>query len=135
MPLMSWDARYSVNEAVLDSQHQKFFSLLNSVYEKVMNSVELDNILPLIDDLQGYIQSHFTAEEKFMQENEFQEIDAHIAKHLEFAHTIERLKADYQGDNLEVARELIIFLGEWLLQHVLKEDRKYSELKVAYQQG
>jgi len=128
MPLLSWKPGYSVNEVALDSHHQRLFTLLNTVYENVMNSPEVDCVLPLIDELSEYTACHFTAEEKFMREKEYHEIDAHIAKHREFAHTIETLKSHYHGNNLEVAKELIIVLGNWLLRHVLKDDMRYSEL-------
>jgi len=128
MPLLSWKPGYSVHEAALDNHHQKLFSLLNTVYENVMNSPEVDCVLPLIDELTEFTTCHFTAEEQHMREMEFHEIDAHIAKHREFTQTIETMKAHYHGNNLEVAKELIIVLGNWLLRHVLKDDRKYSEL-------
>jgi len=128
MPLLSWKPGYSVNEVALDNHHQRLFSLLNTVYENVMNSPEVDCVLPLIDELSEYTTCHFTAEEKYMREKDFHEIDAHIAKHREFAHTIETLKSHYHGNNLEVAKELIIVLGNWLLRHVLKDDMMYSEL-------
>lgn len=124
--LLSWKTDYSVNEAELDRHHQKLFSILNTVYENVMNSKEMDCIYPLIDELSECTTSHFTAEEHHMREKEFYGIDAHITKHREFTNTVETLKSRYNGNNLEVAKELIILLGNWLLCHVLTEDKKYS---------
>ena len=128
MPLLSWKPEYSVNEAELDSHHQKLFYLLNTAYENVMNSSEVDSVLPIIDELSKYIRYHLSAEEQYLKRKQFHEIDAHIAEHREFTHTIEKLKTNYHGNNLEVTQELIIVLGNWLLSHVIAEDRKYSEL-------
>jgi len=127
MPLLNWRAEYSVNQDVLDSHHKQLFSLLNTVYENVMNSLEVCSVLPLIDELTEYTKSHFTMEEQHMRDNGYQEIDTHISKHREFTHTIEAIKSHYHGNNLEAARELMVVLGEWLLQHVIKEDMKYSK--------
>jgi hemerythrin-like metal-binding protein len=126
MPLLNWKAEYSVNQEVLDSHHKQLFSLLNMVYENVMNSLEVCSVLPLIDELMEYTRSHFTMEEQFMKDHGYQGIDTHISKHREFTHTIEAIKSHYHGNNLEAAQELMVVLGEWLLQHVLKEDMKYS---------
>ncbi len=30
------------------------------------------------------------------------------------------------GDQRELDRELIIFLGDWLLHHILEEDKQYA---------
>lgn len=128
MPLLSWKPEYSVNEEILDNHHQELFDLLNTVYENVMNSLEVDYVFPIIDKLSEYTRYHFSAEEQFMREKGFQGIDDHIAKHKEFTLTIETLKTRYHDNNLDVTRELIIVLGQWLLHHVLRDDMMYSEL-------
>lgn len=128
MSLFTWKPEYSVNEAVLDDHHRKLFSVLNSVYEHVMNSLEVDCVLPTIDQLSAYTRYHFATEEEYMREKGFPGIDDHIAKHREFTHTIEELRSGYHNNDLEVTRELIVLLGEWLLRHVINEDRKFSGL-------
>lgn len=131
MPLLNWNPGFSVNDVALDSHHQKLFNLLNSTYENVMNSKEVKNILPMIEELSEYTRYHFTAEEQHMREKGVQEIDEHIAKHREFTHSIEKLRSNYHDNNLEVASELIVVLGQWLLGHVLKDDRKYVDASVS----
>lgn len=126
MSLFTWKPEYSVHDAELDRHHQKLFAILNSVYENVMNSLEVDSIIPKIDELSLYTTYHFSAEEQHMLEIGFPELDEHIAKHREFTHSIEALRASYHNNDLEVSRDLIIVLGEWLLHHVIKEDHKYS---------
>lgn len=126
MPLFSWKPEYSVNEATLDRHHQQLFSVLNSVYGTVMNSTEMESVLPKIDILSEYTLHHFSAEEEFMKKIGFTDTDTHIAKHREFTRSVESLRASYHNNDLESAKSLIIVLGEWLLQHVLREDRKYS---------
>ncbi len=128
MSLFAWKAEYSVNEAALDSHHKELFSILNTVYENVMNSTEVDCVLPKIDELLAYTSYHFSAEEQYLREKDFPGIDDHMAEHKEFTHAIETLRTSYHNNDLEVSRDLIIVLGEWLLRHVIKEDRKYAEL-------
>ena len=125
MPLFKWLPEYSVNEAELDSSHKKLFDILNTAYENVMNSYEVDSALPVIIELSDYVKSHFLEEEQYMREKGFKEIEAHIAEHREFSDKIESLKTDCHGNNLDVTKELIVVLGGWLLHHVIKEDMKY----------
>jgi hemerythrin-like metal-binding protein len=127
MSLFSWKPEYSVNEATLDHHHQQLFSVLNSVYENVMNSPDLDCVVPKIDELSNYTKYHFSTEEQYMRDLGLPEIDSHIAMHRDFTHTIESLRASYHNNDLEISKNLIVVLGEWLLQHVLKEDIKYSQ--------
>jgi hemerythrin len=128
MPLLNWIPGYSVNNEELDHHHQRLFYLLNSVYENVMESPEVDRIHTVLEELSDYTRYHFSTEERHMKENDYQGLDEHIEKHREFAYSIEALRSRYHDNDLEVARQLIIVLGDWLLGHVLKDDRKYSEL-------
>ncbi|GFE62590.1 hypothetical protein AOG2_31780 [Geobacter sp. AOG2] len=129
MPLLSWRAEYSVNEAELDRHHEEMFNILNSVYDDVMNSPALGFILPNIDKLTTIAECHLSAEEQYLEKMHFPDIADHIAKHREFTQTIERIRSGYNDNDLEASKQLIIVLGEWLIHHVLKEDRKYSHLK------
>jgi hemerythrin-like metal-binding protein len=128
MSLFEWKNEYSVNSAELDSHHQLLFQILNSVYENIMNSTEVDSVLPKLDELLAYTSYHFCTEEQYMMAKNFQEIHEHIALHREFTETITNLRTQYNDNDLEVTKELIIVLGEWLLRHVLKEDIKYASL-------
>ena len=128
MPLLKWKPEYSVNEAELDSHHKRLFSILNTAYEDVMNSLEVNCIVSVVDELSEYVNYHFAAEERLMKERGYQGIDAHIAEHRLFSQNIETLKANHHDNNLEATKELIIVLGNWVLHHILMEDRKYSDL-------
>lgn len=128
MPLFAWKNEYTVNSEELDRHHQKLFYILNSLYGNIMNSTDVDNVVPRLTELAAYTSYHFAAEEQLMEEKGFPDRDAHIAKHREFTDSIETLRRHYHDNDLEVTRDLIIVLGEWLLRHVLREDKKYAGL-------
>lgn len=127
MPLLSWRTEFSVADVELDSHHQQLFLLLNTVYENVMSSLEVNSVLPLIDELIEYTNLHFAKEEQHMSDKGFPGLEEHIARHREFTQKIGTIRTHYHGNNLEVTQELLIVLGDWLLHHVLKEDKKYSQ--------
>jgi hemerythrin-like metal-binding protein len=128
MPLLKWVQEYSVNESELDSHHQKMFDILNRAYENVMNSLEVDYALPIIEELSTLTKYHIAAEELYMRERCCQEMATHVATHREFINNIETLRTNYNGNNLEATKQLIVMLGNWLLHHVINEDWKYSDL-------
>lgn len=125
MSLFIWKPEYSVNDTVLDGHHQQLFALLNAVYENVMNSPEIECVLPEIDQLSTYTKYHFSSEEAYMKEMLYAGISEHIEAHRDFTRAVEELRTNYHDNDLESAKSLIIVLGEWLLGHVLKEDMKY----------
>lgn len=128
MSLFTWKPEYSVREATLDSHHQKLFSMLNTVYESVMKSSNVGCVMPMVEELSEYTSYHFSAEEQFMRGKNYCGIDSHISEHREFTKKIEELKTRYSGNDLEVTRDLIVVLGDWLLHHVIMVDRQYVEM-------
>ncbi|MDR3578593.1 MAG: bacteriohemerythrin [Oryzomonas sp.] len=128
MPLLIWKPEYSVNREDLDHHHQEMFHILNSVYDNLMDSQELSFFLPSINRLSAIARYHLSLEEQCLREMHVPDFDYHVAKHREFTESIEIIRNDYEDNYLEASKELIILLGEWLFNHVLKEDRKYSHM-------
>jgi hemerythrin len=126
MPLLTWNDAYSVNDEELDSHHKKLMSILNSLYGECLE-VDIENCVgPKMDELLAYADYHFKAEEQYMREIEYFEIDDHIEMHKAFAFKLGEMKLVPHTSELELTRELIVFIGKWLLRHVLEEDKKYA---------
>ena len=126
MPLMTWNDEYSVNNEELDSHHKKLFSILNSLYVECLDVDNENCVAPKLDELLAYADYHFTAEVAYMRRIEYFEVDDHIEMHNGFAYKLEEIKRIPHASQLELTEELIVFIGKWLLHHVLEEDRKYA---------
>jgi len=81
----------------------------------------------MVDELLVFSDYHFEAEEHYMKEKGFRGIDTHILKHRAFVDRIAALQLTENGNELEISKELIVYLGNWLLRHVLDEDKRYAE--------
>jgi len=126
MPLMSWNDNFSVNNEELDNHHKELISILNRLYGECLE-VDSDNCVgPKLDELLAYADYHFKAEEQYMRRIEYFEIDSHIEMHNGFIFKLEEIKRIPHASELESTRELIVFIGKWLLHHVLVEDKKYA---------
>jgi len=126
MPLITWNDNYSVYNEALDSHHKELVSILNRLYEECLDVDSQNCVGPKLDELLAYADYHFKAEVEYMRRIEYFEVDAHIEMHNGFAYKIEEMKRIPCADQLELTRELIVFIGKWLLQHVLEEDKKYA---------
>ena len=127
MPLLQWKPEYTVHERELDSHHRRLFEILNSAYENVINSSEAYSITSVVNELSECLTYHFATEEQLMGNKGYQAFDAHIAEHRLFIQNIEALKTNHHDSNLDAAKELIVVLGNWILRHILVEDRKYTD--------
>lgn len=127
MPLLTWNDDFSVNNEELDSHHKRLFSILNSLYAECLKTDIEGCVGPKLDELLAYADYHFKAEERYMRQIEYFEIDDHIEMHSGFAYRLDEMKQIPHPTELELTRELIVFIGKWLLNHVLAEDRKYAD--------
>lgn len=127
MPLLTWHDDYSVNNEELDSHHKKLISILNSLYAECL-MIDNEGCVGLkLDDLLAYADYHFKAEEQYMRQIQFFEIDDHIEIHNGFTFKVAEMKQITHESQLELTKEVIIFVGKWFLHHVLEEDRKYAD--------
>lgn len=129
MPLFAWKDEYSVAVERLDEDHKKLFRLLNELYETTMQIKGAIDPLPVIDQLREYSQYHFLAEEQYMRDCAFAELAAHRESHRDFKRRIDDLYLQCRDNRSDATRDLIVLLGNWLLHHVLEEDRRYSTFK------
>ena len=126
MPLISWNESYSVNNEELDSHHKELVSILNRLYGECLDVDNENCVGPKLDELLAYTDYHFKAEVEYMRQIEYFEVDAHIEMHNGFTYRLEEMKRIPHTSQLELTKDLIVFIGKWLLHHVLEEDRKYA---------
>ena len=126
MPLVTWYKKYSVKNEELDNQHKKLFDVFNRLYDCCLKAENNDCIYPVIDELIEYTEYHFTAEERYMLENGYKGIEEHKQLHRYFTDKIMKTQQVEDKNDYIYKRELIIFLGNWILKHITVEDKKYA---------
>ena len=99
---------------------------MNRLYSNCFNNKNVNDLGPIIEELESYSDYHFTAEEQHMRNIGYKDIDKHRAEHRAFTQRTLQLKHVVDKDDFELSKELIVFLGNWLLHHVMEEDKKYS---------
>jgi hemerythrin len=126
MELFSWCKYYSVNNDELDRHHKSLFDILNRLYASSLGDDYAKCLDPIIVELVLYSDYHIIEEEQYMRDVGYKEIDKHVLEHREFTQKILQLQQVADKDDLVTAKELIIFLGEWILNHIFDEDKNYA---------
>ena len=126
MELFKWYKKYSVNNEELDNHHKTLFNITNKLLDNCLGS-DLSNCLdPIIEELVSYSNYHFSAEEQYMRNIGYKDINKHISEHRFYTQRILHLQQVVNKNDLELTKELILFLGNWILHHVIEEDKKFS---------
>jgi len=126
MPLIQWAPKYSVNIREIDQQHQKLMALINELYDGMNAAHSKETLGKVLDELINYTVYHFSTEEKLFQKHGYPESTAHKAEHDKLTKTASELKKKFDANQAQITVEVMNFLRDWLNNHILGTDKKYS---------
>lgn len=126
MALLSWNANYSVNVREIDDQHKNLVRLLNDLHDGMRVGKGKEILKPILDELVNYTVYHFNHEEKLFTSTGYPEIIKHKAEHTNLIQQVNRLKSDLESGKTVLTMEVMNFLKDWLNNHIVGSDKKYS---------
>ncbi len=127
MGIFSWYPAYSVQVPEFDKHHQKLLEILQNLHDSMMQGKAKDLIEKIFKELSDYVNYHFQAEERKMRMYKYPGLNEHISAHEKFKEKLVGLISEYKSGNLHVTGETYNFLKSWLVNHIQKEDKKYSD--------
>lgn len=123
-----WTDSLSVNNLEIDHQHKKLIQLINDLIDKdELGPIPQESFESILTKLTDYSLQHFKDEEAYLKEIRYPGLSDQINKHEEFILKIALFNFDYLNKNPSVQNETVIFLKDWLLNHVTREDMKYRD--------
>jgi len=123
---IKWDPSYSVNVRRCDEDHQKLFSMLNTLHESMLAGKGKEVVQQVVKQLADYAKFHFAAEEALMEKTKYPALTAHRAEHQAFVKKVEEFQADIAGGKLSTSVSVDTFLTQWLTKHIRNSDQKYG---------
>ena len=124
MQLLQWDKSYSINNDELDRHHVKLFGMFNMLHNICSGVDKLNNLSTVVDELIVYSAYHFTVEEQYMATLCYRDLGKHIAEHEYFRRKIIEIDDMAEENNTQQCHVAVVFLNNWLLNHVMEEDKK-----------
>ncbi len=128
--MFRWRDAYSVNVKVIDEQHKNLFKIGRRLYEILKTKEECQNeIIKVLKELKEYIVYHFSEEEKYMKEYNFSEYEKHKLEHEFFIEKITEFnqQIDREKELFAFTMEMQEFIANWIENHILRTDQRYSK--------
>lgn len=122
---LEWEEKYSVGVKLIDDQHKKMFETINELIATMNTKPTNDQVSEIIKSLIEYKKYHFATEEKYFAEFNYEGAEEHKEKHALFSVKLEEMTARNGEDAVALAFELVDFLEDWLIDHLMVTDRKY----------
>jgi hemerythrin-like metal-binding protein len=123
---VTWSNQYSVGVARIDSEHQKLIGMLNDLHAAMMEGRGKSVIGTVLDGLASYTVSHFANEERLMQLYSYPDFDRHKAIHDKLVVQVKTLQEELRSGNATVSLEVLSFLQNWLVDHIVGVDQRYA---------
>ena len=123
---IEWNDEYETGEAVVDSDHKHLFELFNGFVDIIEKNNADAQIEKYIKDLEDYANTHFDREEATLQKLPELAYKKHTAEHDEFGRIIQNIYNEiYSEGDISSLYQIVLFLSEWLLNHVRYSDKQH----------
>jgi len=126
MSLIKWQDNFSVGICEIDTQHQKLIKMVNDFYDGI-KSGQKKALGNLLNALLEYAAFHFSTEEKYMDKFGYTLRATHKKEHERFTEKTMDAKRRFDDGRLVLSLEITQFLKEWIKDHMLNTDKKYSK--------
>jgi hemerythrin len=128
MEPFQWNDKYATQISGIDAQHKKLFEILNEFFYAIREHKKAQEMLPIAKELEDYTHYHFAYEEKNLRQFGYSQLEQHIKQHDIFRGKVTEFKQALEKGKLENPLEMLDFLTDWLVDHILIKDKKYVPL-------
>lgn len=125
--MVTWSESLSLGDPEIDEQHRTLIGLLNGLYEAMLTGTARERLTLLISDLTAYTRLHFQNEERYFELFNYSELEAHTRVHKELTDRLAQLRDRHARGEEDLTVEMLLFLGNWVLEHVMLVDMRYKQ--------
>lgn len=122
---------FMVGVETIDSEHERLFEMIGKAFDIMEDEFIFDKYDPIVDllgELKDYTAVHFADEEAYMEKIGYNGLAAQKLVHEAFIDKIAHIDLDdlasMDENQQDFINDLLKFLTDWLIQHILKMDKK-----------
>ena len=125
---LPWSDALRTGLAVIDEQHETLLGIFNTLAAAQTRGLEAQAMEPLFEELVRYTREHFRTEAELMQTWALSATHRamHLRAHQSFIDFLRRARALAPTNPADVAVDLLAFLAQWLLHHIMGMDARMA---------
>jgi len=124
--IIKWNDWMSVGVPRFDEAHKKLIAMIGQLNDALQHGQSEQVIRGILEGLTSYCKVHFDDEEKFLEQHAYPATREHKQVHVAFMNKVNEVVRDYAAQNASPS-QVMNLLSDWLLTHILKTDKKYTE--------
>jgi len=126
MALQGWNEKFSVNNPKMDSDHRELVTMISTLHEAMKKGQSKLVISDMVDKLLWYANTHFSREEEMLKSIQYSDLPGHKMQHVLFLQKVGEFKTNLENGHSKLAVQMLPFLNNWFLNHIMKIDMKYK---------
>jgi methyl-accepting chemotaxis protein/hemerythrin len=126
MQLLKWSHELELGLAEVDMQHKQLLNMINELNLAIEYNQANTVILPIVERLRQYANSHFKAEEDIFTEYGYPDRAEHEAEHTKFIDSIKYMRKQCEIIDTPMSTRVRDFLIGWLTNHIKTRDKEYK---------
>ncbi|WP_210396954.1 bacteriohemerythrin [Motiliproteus sediminis] len=109
----------------IDDQHKRLISIYNQLHEALRTGQGPEVMGHILESLVEYTATHFQFEEALFSHSDYPDTEQHKDQHAKLLAQLDTLRKRHAGGNPEVMADILAFLRNWLLNHIMGSDMDY----------
>lgn len=110
-----------------DEEHENLYKYLTEARALFSGEPKTDGTIKLLTNLHPYMARHFEEEEELMMKCGYPELSKHVLQHRKLLERLRTLIERYQADPSTSPAELVVFVMDWLHDHLENSDTRYVD--------
>lgn len=123
---IEWSPVLSVGIDAIDRQHRMLIECINRLSEANTHGRSSGVLAALLGELADYAHEHFRYEERLLEQHGWPKAPDHALAHRAFESQVREFSRRLAEGDRTLATPLLMFLVEWLTEHILVDDIAYS---------
>ena len=119
---------YRIGVEIIDEEHEELFRIIKRANDLITAELlhdKYDEIMGVLGELRNYTVQHFNDEEEYMESINYEGLEIQKKTHEMFVDKLNEINLEDLDDNQQqYLVELVDFLLMWLVNHILKMDKK-----------
>lgn len=125
--IVNWDDNnFSVGVESIDDQHKQIFRLVNNLYEAFLRNETHNQLSVILNELVDHTVKHFSHEENCFNRFGYSKCKEHTDQHCDLVQKVSAFKKAFEAGDAEISQDILIFLKDWLYDHIGKSDKKFT---------
>lgn len=124
--LFKFSEPFKVEVKDLDNQHIGIFDYINRIHAALKQNKGHGELLRIVTEMRNFTAKHFKDEEVLMKKVNYADLDKQIKAHNNLIAKVDQIINQFNSNQDVNMIEVMVFLKDWLVGHIMGMDKKYS---------